>query len=186
MKVAIHQPNFVPNYPFFYKMAMADVFVILLNVQFEKNNFQNRYLLNDKEKWVTKSVSGGVEQIFDKKYSDGSHLSWINWLWIRAIKETLGINTEIVFDYPTTLRKTERLIDLVKHYGGDTYITNPSAKDKYLDENLMLNSGIQLEYCKVPKHLQKHTFEIFEQFGIEGAIKQLPKRVKHEVNLTAV
>lgn len=157
-------------------MAMSDIFIILKEVQFEKNNFQNRYLLNEKEKWVTKSVTSGLEPIYNKFYTDGGRLLTLNMEWIYCIKNTLNIKTQIVFDYPTKLTKTERLIDLIKHYGGKTYITNPSAKDKYLDEDLMRSYGIDIEYVNVPKHLQKHIFEVFEEYGIDGCIKQLKKR----------
>lgn len=174
MKISIHQPNFIPAFPFFYKMAMSDIFIILKEVQFEKNNFQNRYLLNKQDKWVTKSISSGTENISQKKYADGQSLLNLNMQWIYAIKETLNIKTRIVYDFEfRPLSKTDRLIELIKHYKGDTYITNPSAKDKYLDENLMKARGIDIEYCEVPKHLQIHTFEAFEQFGIDGCIKQL-------------
>lgn len=177
MRVAIHQPNFIPNFPFFYKMAMADIFIILKDVQFEKNNFQNRYFLNSKEKWVTKSVSSGIDKIVNKQYADGTDLLTTNMYWIQAIKKTLNIKTKIVYDFDfRPISKTERLIELIKHYGGDTYLTNPAAKDKYLDEDLMRNRGIDIDYVNVPKNLQKHTFEIFEEFGIDGAIKQLPKK----------
>ncbi len=180
MKISIHQPNFIPNFPFFYKMAMSDVFIILSHVDFEKNNFQNRYLLNASEKWVTKSVSSKFGQIFEKKYADGKSLLDLNMKWIYLIKETLGIDTKIVFDHPTDFTKTDRLVELIVHYGGDTYVTNPSAKEKYLNEELMKQNGIAIEYCRVPKHLQIHTFEAFEKFGIDGCIKQLPRKVSHE------
>lgn len=157
-------------------MAMADIFIILGNVQFEKNNYQNRYLLNEKNAWVTKSVSSGIDIIRNKKYADEIPLLDLNMAWISCIRMTLGIKTRIVNDYPTTLTKTERLIELIKFHDGDTYITNPSAKDKYLDEDLMRHSDIEIEYVKVPKHLQIHTFEAFEKFGIDGCIKQLPKK----------
>lgn len=42
MKIAIHQPNFLPWLGYFYKMADCDVFVLLDNVQYEKNEFGNR------------------------------------------------------------------------------------------------------------------------------------------------
>ena len=43
MKIAIHQPNFLPWYPFFQKIKEVDKFIILGNCQFEKNGFQNPY-----------------------------------------------------------------------------------------------------------------------------------------------
>ena len=175
-KIGIHQANFIPNFPFFYKMANCDIFVILSYCDFEKNNFQNRYLINEKNKWVTKSVKAGKGRIVDKMYTDGSYLFPLNMAWINTIKRTLNIKTEIVFDYPTELKGTERLIDLIKHYKGDVYVTNPSAKDKYLDEDLMRQSGVDIIYCSPPKHLQIHTFEAFEKYGIDGTIKQLGKK----------
>lgn len=184
MKIAIHQANFIPNYPFFYKMAMADKFVILGEVQFEKNNFQNRYLLNDKDVWVTKPVRNGLDKISEKEYCDGQSLMQLNIEWIEVIKNTLNINTEIVYDYCTHRKGTLRLIDLIHFYQGDTYITNPDAKNKYLDEELMTMSGIKIEYCDVPKHLRLHTFEVFEKFGIDGAIKQLPRKNNAELTTT--
>lgn len=179
MKIAIHQANLIPWFPFFYKMAMADKFVLLISVQFEKNNYQNRYKLSDGT-WVTKSVNSGNVPISEKTYTDGQSLMQLNIEWIEVIKNTLDIKTEIILDDESDNTGTQRLIDLVKINGGNTYITNPEAKEKYLDEELMRNSGISIEYCKVPKNLQKHTFEMFHEHGIDGTIKHLPKR-KNEI-----
>ena len=174
MIAAIHQPNFCPWFPFFYKMAMADKFIILNNVQFEKNGYQNRFRYKDK--WVTKSIMNDSmhTKIIDKKYATGRSLNDLNMSWINVIKDTLEIDTEIVFSqYNKPCSPTERLIHEIKLAGCDTYLTNPDAKNKYLDENIMNYNGIDVKYCKVPAHLNKHTFEILEEFGIDGAIKQL-------------
>ena len=42
MKLAIHQPEHFPYDGFFQKMSSVDVFVILDDVKFKKNDFQNR------------------------------------------------------------------------------------------------------------------------------------------------
>lgn len=42
MRVAIHQPQYVPWLPYFDKIDAADVFVYLDNVQYQKNGVQNR------------------------------------------------------------------------------------------------------------------------------------------------
>lgn len=173
MKIAIHQPNLIPWLPFFYKMAMVDKFVILDNVQFEKGGFQNRYLTT-MGAWVTKSVQHGLEPLSEKKYADLTPLVDLNMKWIRVIKETLAIDTEIVFPkWGTQCSPTERLIQEVRLHGGKIYITNPDAKNKYLDEDAMRAAGIEIGYCNVPKHLQIHVFEAFEKWGIDGTIKQL-------------
>lgn len=177
MRIAIHQPNLIPYFSFFYKMALADRFIILSHVQFEKNNYQNRYYLNTKEKWVTKSINSGTSLIKDKRYFDGKNLLNTNMQWIFAIRETLNITTTINYDFPTDKIKTDRLIEIIKYYGGDTYITCPEAKEKYLDEDLMRSAGITIEYYVVPKEDRVHIFEMFERYGIDGTINRLPIKI---------
>lgn len=174
MRVAIHQPNLIPWLPFFYKMAMVDKFIILQSVQFEKGGFQNRYKTST-GKWVTKSVQHGIEPLNLKNYNDLKPLVNLNMMWIHAIKETLGITSKLLFDSGQKYigRPTEKLIHEIVQVDGDIYVTNPDAKNKYLNEDLMRKYGIEIEYCKVPKHLQIHVFEAFEKWGIDGTIKQL-------------
>jgi hypothetical protein len=56
--VAIHQPNFLPWLGFFHKMTLADVFILLDNVPFTKNSFQNRVKIKSAqgEQWLTVPV----------------------------------------------------------------------------------------------------------------------------------
>lgn len=173
MRIALHQSNLMPWLPFFYKMAMVDKFIILTSVQFEKGGYQNRYKLST-GKWVTKSVQHGLEPLCDKLYTDLTPLVELNVRWISVIKDTLGIKTEIIRDTPIVKESpTEKLIFEIQANGGSVYVTNPDAKNKYLDEELMKSRGIEIEYCKVPKHLQIHIFEAFEKWGIDGTIKQI-------------
>lgn len=72
MKITIHQPEHFPYEGFFQKMASADLFVILDNVKFRKNYFQNRNkFLNTKgqEEWFgvsipKKSNSLNINEVF--------------------------------------------------------------------------------------------------------------------------
>jgi len=50
-RVSIHQPEHLPWLGFFHKVMSVDEFVILDNVQFEKNYFQNRTKIRTKEGW---------------------------------------------------------------------------------------------------------------------------------------
>lgn len=56
--VAIHQPNFLPWLGFFHKMMVADIFILLDNVPFTKNGFQNRVKIKSAqgEQWLTVPV----------------------------------------------------------------------------------------------------------------------------------
>lgn len=150
MRIAIHQPNFFPYYPFFQKMAEVDMFVILNHCQFEKNNYQNRFQYNG---WNTMSVNRGLEPIINKTYVNHlkdwdkivskipklksfsnciyESLSVTNSLIITEIKERLGIDTTIRFDAPTILKGTERLVDICKRYGATEYLSGVSGS-KYL------------------------------------------------------
>lgn len=197
MRVGIHQPGLAPWFPFFYKMAMCDVFVLLTDVQFEKNGFQNRYKTD--EGWVTKPVKSGLCKIRHKKYADGTDLVRLNTSIIRNMADILGIKTRIRDDQNSRGQYsyksgTERLIDIIKDVQDSDrtcrgrkfdkrdmiYVTNPTAKDKYLDEELINSHGIGIEYCKVPRNLNRHTFEMLEEFGLEGTAKQLPKHIVDE------
>lgn len=57
--VTIHQPEHLPWLGFFNKMAKADIFVLLDNVPFRKNYFQNRnkILGTNQEQWIGVPVS---------------------------------------------------------------------------------------------------------------------------------
>jgi hypothetical protein len=58
MKVAIHQPHFLPWLGYLHRMAQADLFVLLDHVQFERRNYQNRTMIrmNDEPRWLTVPV----------------------------------------------------------------------------------------------------------------------------------
>lgn len=59
MKCAIHQPQFLPWLGYLHKINSVDVFVFLDNVQFKKNEFQNRNKIRvgDEARWITVPVS---------------------------------------------------------------------------------------------------------------------------------
>jgi hypothetical protein len=59
MMVAIHQPQFMPWLGYFDKMDRADCFVLLDNVQYKKNEWQNRNRIKTPQgaQWLTVPVS---------------------------------------------------------------------------------------------------------------------------------
>jgi hypothetical protein len=79
MKVAIHQPHFLPWLGYLHRMAQVDLFVLLDHVQFERRNYQNRTMIrmNDEARWLTVPVvqRSRDERILDKEVDnrlDGS------------------------------------------------------------------------------------------------------------------
>ena len=57
--VAVHQPNYLPWFGYFRKIAEADVFVFLDDVQFSKNSYTNRVqiLADGVPRWLTVPIS---------------------------------------------------------------------------------------------------------------------------------
>jgi len=57
--ITIHQPNFLPWPGFFHKWMLADTFVLLDTVQYEKNEWQNRNRIKTASgaQWITVPVN---------------------------------------------------------------------------------------------------------------------------------
>ena len=186
MIITIHQPNFFPWYPFFQKLQSADKFIFLNHSQYQKNNLQNRFSHN--EKWYTMSVNSGLELINKKTYLNpkkdwdkikynlknyfeilnkfddliDNNLVKTNTKIIERICNILNINTEILFDYPTTLNSSDRLIDLCLHFGADTYLSGISGKN-YLDLNKFNENGIRVIYQNEDSMIKKSILEILKK-----------------------
>ena len=64
MKVGIHQPQYLPWLPYFIKIAKCDIFIVLDNVDFQKNGLQNRnQIKTDKGyQWLTVPVEHRLGQ----------------------------------------------------------------------------------------------------------------------------
>ena len=58
MIVAVHQPQYLPWLGYFDKMAKADIFCYLDNVQYKKNEWQNRNRIKTAQGWQWLTVPG--------------------------------------------------------------------------------------------------------------------------------
>lgn len=106
MKVAIHQPEHFPYMGFFNKMESADLFIILDDVQYTKNNWQNRNRFLNTNK---------VEEFFTVQLEKDPHKKLIkdvltvNGPWRnknpKKIKQNFGIDIKDIFQY-------KKLIDI--------------------------------------------------------------------------
>src|SRR5262245_23175697 len=71
MIVAAHQPAFLPWLGYLDKMSKADVFVVMDDLQYEQQNFQNRNRIkrNDGAAWLTVPLERGAQadRICDKR-----------------------------------------------------------------------------------------------------------------------
>lgn len=56
MLVGIHQPHYLPWLRYFEKIARSDAFIVLDDVQYEKNGFQNRNKIKTAQGWTYLTV----------------------------------------------------------------------------------------------------------------------------------
>ena len=75
MRVAIHQPHYLPWLGYLHRMAQADLFIVLDHVQFERGNYQNRtqVRVNGAAHWLTVPVvqRSQKERIVEKSIDYG-------------------------------------------------------------------------------------------------------------------
>ena len=68
MRLAIHQPQYMPWCGYFHKIASADLFVLLDDVQFKKNEWQHRNRIRTSQGWQWLSVPNHYQ--FPQKISE--------------------------------------------------------------------------------------------------------------------
>ncbi len=120
MKVAIHQPQYLPWLGYFDKMDRADVFVLLDDVQYKKNEWQNRNKIRNAEgwQWLTVPVLYEFGQLLKDVRIDGrqpwrnKHLKGLELNYSRApyFKEYLPFFSD------TFNREWEFLADVNIHF----------------------------------------------------------------------
>jgi hypothetical protein len=181
MILSIHQPNFMPWYPFFQKMEQADVFVILSECQFEKGNFQNRFNMDGF--WNTMSVNKGLEPIKNKKYVSYSRdwakikkrlynhnlsifdkfvcdsLLQTNLGIIRKIKSMLGLRCELALDFESDMTGTDRLVNICQRYGATKYIAGTGGK-KYMELDKFFKAGIEVIFQQEQDMIKKPILKV--------------------------
>ncbi|MGE0870865.1 MAG: WbqC family protein [Kofleriaceae bacterium] len=88
MIVAAHQPHYLPWLGYLDKLAKADVFVVMDDLQFEERNFQNRnrVKLNHGPRWLTVPLVRGslTDRIVDKRIDNtgrGGRHHWQHRHW---------------------------------------------------------------------------------------------------------
>ena len=107
MKVTIHQPEHFPYMGFFQKVKQADIFIILDNVKYNKQYFQNRNKIltkDGKEEWITVQVEKDAP---NKKINEVK----TNWdpKWKRKLLNKIKNNLD--FD-ATEFYSHDKLIDI--------------------------------------------------------------------------
>jgi hypothetical protein len=116
------------------------------------------------------------EDLYKEALSE-THLSKINYLFLKAICDLLDIKTSLTWssDYQLLDGKTDRLIGLCQQVNAKVYLSGPSARN-YLDEQLFFNTGMRVEwmdYSGYPVYSQQfppfsHAVSIIDLIFNEG------------------
>jgi len=184
MRVAIHQPNFIPWRPFFQKMAAVDMFVILTYAQFNREHYQHRFKYQDR--WYTMGVRDvrHPDLIRNRMYANAEDdwakikrrlpqfAAWFNqfddcicpsllttnFKIILRMAELLGVNSDrIIYDPIPSCAGTDRLVEICRCLGAKTYLAGRSGAN-YMEPEKFAEAGIAVEYQTVTD--TRHVFEV--------------------------
>lgn len=163
-------------------MSSVDVFVLLNHCQFNREHFQHRFKFKDK--WYTMSVQDvrHPDLIVNRTYADPErdweriknrlpqYKSWFealngciseslwttNYKLIVVLAKKLGITTTLLRDEATSLTGTDRLVEICRLLGADTYLAGRSGAG-YMEPEKFKQAGIKVEYQTVTD--TRHIFE---------------------------
>ncbi len=188
MKAVIHQPQYFPYPGFFHKLSLADVYVVMDDVQYDKRfTNRNRIITTTGWTWITVPINKDHKFSLNMHVEINNELSWktLHWKKIRqsyanakyfdlykddlksiydrewnylfdldfeTLKLTLkwlGIKIDIIKESELKVggKSTERLINVCKTIGADTYVSGMGGRN-YLDEQFFEKHNVKLEYQK--------------------------------------
>jgi hypothetical protein len=119
------------------------------NIKIKKiNNWENKHFTAIRANYLKSKYFSEYSEAFEKIYSDKyEYLIDFNLRVIQFIKECFEIKTKIVYssEFLLNSKSTEKLIDIVKACGGDTYLSG-SGGHNYINESLFEQADIKLEF----------------------------------------
>ena len=157
MKLAIHQPNYLPWPGYFHKMESADVFLILDTVQYVKFEYDNRCKIKtpEGEQWITVPISSTnlttpINKVMLAKDADIWRYNW------KPLKKNYS-KCPFFEEYQDELReiygkKWDRLIDLnlmlIETVQNWLEIKTPLKFASELPESTLKGTELILSYCR--------------------------------------
>jgi hypothetical protein len=201
--VAVHQPQYLPWIGYFDKMRRADVFCYLNDVQYKKNEWQNRnriktaqdwqwltvpvrycfpekineVQINNTTQWSKKHLQAlktnysrapyfkTYISIFEDTFSrEWELISELNIHLIERLKDALQMQEKTtIISSELTLREepTDRLIDICKDLGADTYLAGQGGAG-YMDVARFEKNGLKVIMQDVKHPVYPQLFKDFQ------------------------
>ncbi|MDE2216524.1 MAG: WbqC family protein [Planctomycetota bacterium] len=162
MIVAIHQPQYLPWIGYFDKIDRADVFVLLDNVQYKKNEWQNRNRIKTSQGWQWITVP--VLYKYPEKINEVKINNTVDWRKKHLNALTYNYSKAPFFEkHRRFLEKTfstnwEFLVEINTHV--IQYLINALGIDKkiVLASSLRLREGPTDRLIDICKHVQADTY----------------------------
>lgn len=184
MIISIHQPQYLPWLGYFDKISKSDVFVLLDNVQFKKNEWQNRNRIKTARgwQWLTVPVIHKFSQkIYEVKINntvlwEKKHLNTL----ITNYSKAAFFRQHIAFFEQAFAREWRCLVDLNIHFiryladglglsekrlvRASEYDLREDATERLIDICKQLQGGVYLSGRDGAKYLNT---ALFEKEGIQ-------------------
>lgn len=157
MKLAIHQPNYLPWSGYFHKMESADLFLILDTVQYVKHEYDNRCKIKtpNGEQWLTVPISPPrlgtpITEVMLANETDLSRQSW------KTIKNNYS-QSPYFADYKDELHEIynqkwgslrDLNIKIIQMIQSRLGIETPLEIASMLPERTLKGTDLLISYCK--------------------------------------
>ena len=163
MKIAIHQPEFMPWLGFFNKMALADVYVVFDHVQFKKRYFENRNCIVSPKKEVSYIIVPVISKgRFTQSIMDTEIDNTQNWKEVLLKKIRFFYSKARYFDkyydplrYVVTAKEHSRLIDfnidIINFFRKNLGISTPMVFSSQMNVQAYKGSDLILQICLLNK-----------------------------------
>jgi len=108
--ISIHQSQFLPWLPYFYKILKSDIFIVMDNVQYQKNGVQNRNSIKTPtgESYLTIPVVSKSSSLINEVYI-------LNNIYIQKMLKTLKTNYSKARYFDIVYGKIESLINTKRY-----------------------------------------------------------------------
>lgn len=163
MKIAIHQPEFMPWLGFFNKMALADIYVVFDHVQFKKRYFENRNRIVSSKREVLFIIApviskGRYTQAINEVEIDNSQdwkevlLKKIKYFYAKApyFGKYYEQLSSLIQDKDYK-RLIDLNIDLINFFRKNLSITTPMLYSSKMDVETFKGSELILQICLLNK-----------------------------------